>query len=187
MNVPNLITLARLFSVPVVVWLILDGDMLVAFWVILVAALSDAADGIIAKQFDSETVFGAFLDPIADKALLVSVYLTLGHQGYLETWLVIMVVFRDAVIVGGAILFHTVTLSLTMQPLLISKVNTFMQLILAIGVLGMEGFQVDDGVAIDIIVFIVVVTTVWSGVGYVVKWSQRATALESGGDAEKGL
>ncbi|MCH7865379.1 MAG: CDP-alcohol phosphatidyltransferase family protein [Proteobacteria bacterium] len=186
MNVPNLITLARLFSVPVVVWLILDGDMLVAFWVFLVAALSDAADGIIAKQFDSETVFGAFLDPIADKALLVSVYLTLGHQGYLETWLVIMVVFRDLVIVGGAILFHTVTLSLTMQPLLISKVNTFMQLVLAIIVLGMEGFKMVDGMAIDIIAYIVVVTTVWSGVGYVVKWSRRAAAMETAGDREKG-
>ena len=186
MNVPNLITLARLFSVPVVVWLILDGAMLAAFWVFLIAALSDAADGIIAKQFDSETVFGAFLDPVADKALLVSVYLTLGHQGHLETWLVIMVVFRDAVIVGGAILFHTVTLSLTMQPLLISKVNTFMQLILAIFVLGMKGFAVEDGVAIDIIAYIVVVTTVWSGVSYVVEWSRRATAMEAGGDREKG-
>ncbi len=186
MNVPNFLTLARLFSVPVVVWLILDGNMLVAFWVFLIAALSDAADGIIAKQFNSETVFGAFLDPIADKVLLVSVYLSLGHQGHLETWLVIMVVFRDAVIVGGAILFHTVTLSLTMQPLLISKVNTFMQLILAIVVLGREGFAVEDGVAIDIIAYIVVVTTVWSGVGYVVEWSQRATALESDGDAGKG-
>ena len=77
MNVPNFITLARLFSVPVVVWLILDGNMLVAFWVFLIAALSDAADGIIAKQFDSETVFGAFLDPIADKLLIASVLLIL--------------------------------------------------------------------------------------------------------------
>ena len=178
MNIPNLITLGRLFSVPVVVWLILSGDMLTAFWVFLIAALSDAADGIIAKHFDAETVFGAFLDPITDKALLVSAYLTLGHEGYIETWLVIMVVFRDAVIVGGALLFQTVTQSLTMQPLMISKVNTFMQLVLATAVIGFEGFALDNDGAIDILATIVAVTTLWSGTVYVIKWSQRATDME---------
>ena len=186
MNIPNLITLCRLAAVPLVIWLILDDDMMIAFWIFFFAALSDAAGGIIAKQFDMETVFGAFLDPIADKALLVGVYLTLGNEGLLPTWLVILVVFRDILIVGGALLFQTVTQSLTMQPLMISKVNTFLQLVLAIGVLFVEGFVVEDGPAIAFMGYIVAVTTVWSGVGYVVEWSQRATALESGGDVEKG-
>ena len=98
MNIPNLITLCRLAAVPLVIWLILDDDMMIAFWIFFAAALSDAADGIIAKHFDMETVFGAFLDPIADKALLVGVYLTLGNEGLLPTWLVILVVFRDILI-----------------------------------------------------------------------------------------
>ena len=187
MNVPNFITLARLFSVPVVVWLILDGNMLVAFWVFLIAALSDAADGIIAKQFDMETVFGAFLDPIADKALLVGVFLTLGHVGNLPTWLVILVVFRDILIVGGALLFQTVTQSLTMQPLMISKVNTFLQLVLAIGVLWTQAYGIEDGIVLDLMGYIVAVTTLWSGVLYVATWSRRATVMESAlGDQEPG-
>ena len=98
MNIPNLITLARLAAVPVIIWLILDNDMKIAFWVFFVAAISDAVDGFIAKHFNAETVFGTYLDPIADKALLVGVYLTLGNEGYLHTWLVILVVFRDLVL-----------------------------------------------------------------------------------------
>lgn len=178
MNVPNLITLARLGSVPVVVWLILSGSLMAAFWVFLAAALSDAADGIIAKRFNAETVFGAYLDPIADKALLVSVYVSLGQQEHLESWLVIMVVFRDAVIVGGALLFQTVTSSLTMRPLTISKVNTFMQLLLAAVVLAVDGYRLDDFGAVDLLAYAVAVTTVWSGGVYVIKWSQQAAAME---------
>ncbi len=178
MNVPNLITLARLVSVPVVVWLILAGNLVAAFWVFVAAALSDAADGIIAKRFHAETVFGAYLDPIADKALLVSVYVTLGHQGNLESWLVIMVVFRDAVIVGGALLFHTVTSSLQMQPLMISKVNTVMQLLLAAVVLAIDGYRLPDHGIVAALAWMVAATTAWSGGLYVIKWSQRAAALE---------
>ncbi len=179
MNIPNLITLCRLAAVPLVIWLILDDDMMIAFWVFFAAALSDAADGIIAKQFDMETVFGAFLDPIADKALLVGVYLTLGHVGILPTWLVILVVFRDILIVGGALLFQTVTQSLTMQPLMISKVNTVLQLALVIGVLWTQAYGIGDGIVLDLMGYIVAVTTFWSGVLYVVTWSNRAAVMES--------
>ncbi len=185
MNLPNLITLGRLFSVPVILWLILDGSMLAAFWVFFVAALSDAVDGIIAKYFDAETVFGAFLDPIADKALLVSVFLMLGHQGYIEAWLVIMVVFRDLVIIGGALLFQTVTQSLTMQPLIISKVNTFVQLVFAVIVLWVEAYGLDGGAAIGVIGYIVAVTTLWSGTAYVITWSNRAAVMEDTGNPEE--
>ncbi len=187
MNIPNLITLSRLASVPLIVWLILENDMMIAFWVFFAAALSDAADGIIAKHFGMETVFGAFLDPIADKALLVGVYLTLGHEGLLPTWLVILVVFRDMLIVGGALLFQTVTQSLTMQPLMISKVNTFLQLVLAIGVLWTGAYGIGDGIVLDLMGYIVAVTTLWSGVLYVATWSRRATVMESAlGDQEPG-
>jgi cardiolipin synthase len=178
MNIPNFITLARLASVPFLVWLILDGNLLIAFWVFLAAAVSDAVDGIIAKQFNSETVFGAFIDPIADKALLVGTYITLGHQGFLQTWLVILVVFRDIVIIGGALVFQTVTQSLTMRPLMISKVNTVVQLLLVIGVLFVEGFAIEDGPAIAFMGYIVAVTTVWSGTAYVITWGGMAQDME---------
>lgn len=177
MNIPNLISLARLAAVPVIIWLILDGDLKIAFWLFLAASLSDAVDGIVAKQFNMETVFGSYLDPIADKALLVGAYLTFGFEGYLKTWLVILVVFRDLIIVGGAILFHTVTQSLTMQPLMISKANTLFQLLLAIGVLWIEAYGIEDGLALEVMGYIVAATTLWSGTAYVLTWSHRATVM----------
>ena len=168
MNIPNTISLARLFAVPVIVWLILQQHLVAAFWLSLVAALSDAVDGIVAKHFQSETVLGGYLDPIADKTLLVCGYVTLGHEGYLPVWLVIMVVF------GGALLFQTITSTLNMQPLLISKVNTFCQLVMAVGVLGVAGFAVEDHGLSELMAYIVGTTTLASGGAYVVLWTRRA-------------
>jgi cardiolipin synthase len=178
MNLPNAITLARLAAVPIVIWLILVGNLKVAFWVFLVAAISDAIDGIIAKHFNSETIFGAFIDPIADKALLVGTYITLGHENFLPIWLVILVVFRDIVIVGGALIFHTVTHSLSMRPLMISKVNTFAQLILAIGVLFIFGYGIEGDKILKIAGYFVAFTTLSSGIAYVTTWSNLAAELE---------
>ncbi|MCP5368737.1 MAG: CDP-alcohol phosphatidyltransferase family protein [Hyphomicrobiales bacterium] len=179
-NVPNLITLARILSVPVAVWLVLTGHMLAAFWVFVAAGISDAMDGFIAKRFNAVTELGAYLDPLADKALLVSVYVTLGQQEYLATWLVILVVFRDVLIVAGALLFETLTHSLTMQPLMISKVNTAAQIVLAALVLGFNGFGIDDRMAVQVMVPVVAVTTLASGAAYVIKWSRQWALMEDG-------
>ncbi len=178
MNIPNLISLGRLLSVPVAVWLILEGKIQGAFWLFIAAGVSDAVDGFIAKRFNAETELGKFLDPIADKALLVSVFVTLGQVGLLQIWLVILVVFRDAVIVGGALLFETLTHSLTMEPLKISKVNTVAQIILAAVALGLNGFEVRDPGIVSFMAVVVAVTTVLSGLLYVVKWTGRAAAME---------
>ena len=161
-----MITLGRLLAVPVTVWLILNDFLLSAFWLFVIAGISDALDGFIAKHWDQVTEFGAYLDPIADKALLVSIYITLGVQGYLENWLVIMVVFRDAMIVGAVILFQTMVRSLQMDPLFISKVNTLAQIILAALVLGDLGFEVDTGLFMEMMIGIVAVTTMVSGLAY---------------------
>ena len=104
MNLPNAISLARLFSAPLVVWLILSDQTKVAFWVFLIAAVSDGVDGFIAKRRGMETVLGGFLDPIADKVLLVGAYAALGSNGILALWLVILVIFRDLLIVGGGVI-----------------------------------------------------------------------------------
>ena len=151
---------------PVTVWLILNDFLLAAFWLFVIAGISDALDGFIAKHWDQVTEFGAYLDPIADKALLVSIYITLGVQGYLENWLVIMVVFRDAMIVGAVILFQTMVRSLQMDPLFISKVNTLAQIILAALVLGDLGFEVETGLFMEMMIGIVAVTTMVSGMSY---------------------
>lgn len=182
-NVPNFITLGRLLAVPIAVGLILNGHLEAAFWVFVAAGISDAVDGYLAKRFDAESELGRFLDPLADKALLVSVYVSLGQAGYLPTWLVILVVFRDVLIIGGAILLQTLSLPFNMTPVLISKINTAAQIVLAAFVLGVLGFEIDGPwrVASDVLVYVVAVTTFASGAVYLVRWAGRVAAV---GDAE---
>jgi cardiolipin synthase len=104
----------------------------------------------------------------------------LAQADFLAIWLAIMVVFRDAVIVGGAILFHTLSHSLTMRPLRISKVNTAAQIILAAAVLGVNGFEVEGELLIEVLVYVVAATTLLSGGMYVARWSRAAALLENG-------
>ncbi len=183
MNLPNLISLARLLSVPLLVWALLAGELKLAFWIFIAAGVSDAVDGYVAKRLHVTSELGGYLDPLADKALLVSVYVTLGYQGYLPTWLVILVVFRDLMIIGGALLFQTLTHSLKMQPLLISKINTLAQIVLAAVVLGMAAFVLAGSAAAGsdlywALVYLVAVTTLLSGAGYLVRWGRKAGNME---------
>src|SRR6476646_8577465 len=128
LNLPNLISLGRLLLVPLAISLILDGRYRAAFWVLVIAGVSDALDGFIAKRFNRRTRLGALLDPVADKVLLVSVYVTLGIAGQLWAWLVVLVVFRDVRIVGGFLLVQAIAAPpRPLQPLFISKVNTGVQ------------------------------------------------------------
>jgi cardiolipin synthase len=177
-NLPNVISLARLCSVPVIIWLIINDRMAAAFWLVLAAGISDAVDGAIAKQFDMETVLGKYLDPIADKALLICTYIALGHQEYVPQWLVIGVVFRDVLIIGGAMSYHIMTDALTMHPIMISKINTAAQLVLAVEILASEGLGFDlDGYR-SMMIIAVAITTFLSGASYIVIWTRKASAGE---------
>ena len=181
MNVPNFITLARLFVVPVIIWLIINNDLWLAFCLTVLAAISDAIDGIIAKHFNCVTKLGTFLDPVADKTLLVCLFIVLGQQGYITTWIVMLVVFRDLLIIGGALMFHTITHSLEMAPLKISKINTVAQFCFVVGVLGVEGYGIDVNGAQLILQYIVMITTTLSGVAYVYLWSRKVSEFEAQG------
>ena len=179
-NIPNLISLVRLLCVPLTVWLIINSQVLAAFWVFVFASISDALDGFIAKRFDLQTELGAYLDPIADKALLVSVFITLGQAGYLYSWLVLLVVFRDSLILVGAFLYHLIHQNLTIKPLLISKMNTAAQFVLVTLVLGLHGYSIVNSVIIEMMVYVVAVTTLMSGAAYVGIWGMRAANMEPG-------
>ncbi|MCH7711540.1 MAG: CDP-alcohol phosphatidyltransferase family protein [Proteobacteria bacterium] len=185
MSLPNLISLARLLSVPLLVWAILAAKMELAFWLFIAAGISDAVDGFIAKHFGATSALGKYLDPLADKALLVSVYVTLGHTGYLPTWLVILVVFREVIIIGGAILILMLTVSAKIETLLISKVNTAAQILLAAVVLAIAAMELKEGelplMQIYIawgLTYLVAGTTFFSGAGYIVKWGRKADSME---------
>lgn len=178
MNLPNLISLARLLSVPVVVWAMLADEMALAFWLFIAAGISDAVDGFLAKRTGNQTVVGGFLDPLADKVLLVSVFITLAKVGHLPLWIIILVVSRDLLIVGGAILFHTMTHALKPEPLMVSKLNTAAQIVLAAVTLGELAMGADWHLAITLLIWTVAVTTLASGGSYIVQWSRRVSTME---------
>lgn len=172
LNLPNLITLARLLCVPFAVWLIVDGSYGAAFWVCVGAGVSDALDGYIAKRFDRRTRLGALLDPVADKALLAGVYLSLGVAGVLPAWLVVLVVLRDSLIVAGFLSIHATAAPKQVQPLFISKINTAVQIALVVFVLARLGLGADGGVVMAVLIAAAGVTTVWSGMSYLLRWAR---------------
>jgi len=180
-NLPNLITFGRLLSVPVAVYLIMQSAHLAAFVLFVLAGVSDALDGYLAKHNNQTTQLGAILDPMADKTLLVGVYVTLGLQGNLPNWLVVLVVFRDLLIVGGVIILFLVRLEVKMRPLIISKINTAAQLALAAIVLAELGFRLDIGELVKTAIYVVGATTVISGASYMVSWTRQMAGVEEDG------
>lgn len=171
-HVPNLLTLARLLSVPVTVWLMATGRMGAAFWLFVAAGVTDAVDGAIARLFDARSRLGQWLDPLADKVLLVSIYVVLGVSGALPLWLAVLVVLRDVLIVLYAVVY---ALAGWMQgsPILISKINTAAQIILAAVVLARLGQGWGGVMLTDAFVTVVAVTTIASGTAYLVAASRR--------------
>lgn len=141
MTLPNFITIGRLFLVPVIVWLLYQSLYPAAFFVFVLAGISDAVDGFLAKQFDLGSELGAYLDPIADKALLVSIYVVLGIIEHLPSWIVIIVVSRDVAIVGAVILSWLMNRPIKIEPNMVSKANTVMQILLVVGLLAALGFS----------------------------------------------
>jgi cardiolipin synthase (CMP-forming) len=180
-NLPNLITLGRLLTVPITVYLMMQSAYLAAFILFLLAGASDALDGYLAKRNNQTTELGAILDPLADKALLVGVYVTLGLQGNLPNWLVVLVVFRDVLIIGGVIVLFLVRLEVRMRPLIISKINTATQIGLAAIVLAELGLTLNIMGLVEAIVYLAGFTTVISGASYMVSWSRQMAGIEDDG------
>ena len=173
MSIPNLITLGRILLVPIVVWTIASGAMWIAFVLFVTAGVSDAVDGFLAKRFHMTTVLGAYLDPLADKALIVSIYLTLGINGEIPRWLVILVVSRDILIVGGIMLSWLMGNPLKIKPLLVSKLNTVAQIVFACVVLGSLGFDLHVAMLKSILMGLVAALTLLSIAAYLVQWMRH--------------
>jgi cardiolipin synthase len=168
-GVPNAITGARLLVVPIIVWLILQSFYTTAFWLFVVAAISDGIDGAIARSFRARTKLGGFLDPAADKALLVAVFIALSAADLVPDWLVYLIVGRDILIVSGVAALTLMKERLAMQPLAISKLNTFVQLTGAALVLAVNGPVFGNQDWIDPAVWVIAATTSLSLVLYVAR------------------
>jgi cardiolipin synthase len=185
-NIANLVTLLRLLLAPVVIWLLLDGRPGAAFALFVFAGITDAVDGMIAKRFGQETELGAYLDPVADKVLLVSIFVTLGILQALPVWLVLLAVSRDALIVGGVLLSYTLGEPIVMNPLQISKANTVVQIGLVAAVLAHMAFAgpLDTLVTqlIDYAVWLTAATTAGSGGAYIYTWIKTMNASSEARD-----
>jgi cardiolipin synthase (CMP-forming) len=172
-NLPNTITIGRFLLVPVVVWAIGSGQMLFAFWLFVAAAVSDSVDGFLAKSLGMTSDFGAYLDPLADKAMLMSIYVSLSIAGLLPLWVVIAVVSRDVMILGAIVVSWLVERPLEIHPLLVSKLNTGAQFVLAALVLATNAFGFDSGYAYPTALAAVGVLTGLSAAAYLVAWMRH--------------
>jgi cardiolipin synthase (CMP-forming) len=170
MNVPNSITIARILLVPLIVWLIISGEFTLAFAGFLAAGIGDGVDGFLARQLNQRTDLGSYLDPIADKALLVSIYISLGLLKILPDWLVILVVSRDVLIVGAVVLAWVLAKPMAMKPSWLSKVNTAAQIVLAVTVLGSEALRLQLGQIMPLGYAAVGLLTFFSGALYMQTW-----------------
>ncbi len=177
-TLPNTITMLRFCSVPFVLYLLLLGYYEAAFWVFLAAGVSDAVDGLLARVLNARSSFGAYADPLADKALLIVSSITLAWLELLPLWLVFLLVFRDLLIIGGAIVFQALSQTLTMQPLLISKLNTAAQITLVAAVMAQAADFILLGGLEPTLIYLVAATTFLSGGAYVIVWLRKAMALE---------
>lgn len=170
LSIPNLITLGRLILVPVIVWLMLAGHTTAAFASFVVAGVSDAADGYLAKHYNMETELGAYLDPLADKMLIVCIFVTLGIGGALPVWLVIAVVSRDVLIVMAVILSWLLGQPVKIAPFIVSKANTAAQIVLASVVLADEAFGLQLAIIRTMFIWVTAALTFASLATYLDSW-----------------
>ncbi len=179
MSIPNLITLGRVILVPVVFWLLVTNQMTAAFLVFVIAGISDAVDGFLAKRFDWATELGAYLDPLADKLLIVCIFIALGVREELPSWLVIAVVSRDVLIVTGIVLSWFMGHPVEIKPLALSKANTLSQIVLAAVVLADEAFTLNlDSVRL-VLVWLTAALTLGSLVAYLDAWLRHMSGHEA--------
>ena len=179
MSIPNIITLGRILLVPVIVWAIASNQMAIAFAIFIVAGVSDAVDGFLAKRFNMASELGALLDPLADKALLVSIYIALGTWGAVPRWIVILVVSRDIMIVAAVIVSWLVGKPIPMKPLMVSKLNTVAQVSFAALVLAALGFGFKSTPYDLILMGFVTVFTLVSVSLYLVEWVRHMSTVET--------
>jgi cardiolipin synthase len=183
-QIPNLITLIRiLLIVPIAVSLV-HAQLDTTLALFAIAAASDALDGFLAKRFGWQSVLGSILDPIADKALLATVFVTLAVLGLVPLWLMAAALARDVIIVAGAAAYRLLIGPLTAQPSLVSKLNTLAQAAFVLCVVARAAFSQPPSWVETGLGALVFATTIVSGIDYVMTYGRRAAAARGRGGAQ---
>jgi cardiolipin synthase (CMP-forming) len=170
MNIPNILSLLRIILVPVIVIFLMEGSYLKALIVFSLSGLTDGMDGFLARILKQQTKLGAYLDPIADKALLTSSFLTLAIMGILPGWLTVIVISRDCIILLGIAILTIMSISFEIHPVFISKVTTMLQLLTVFMVLMLKGLASGiDYSWIYMLYWVTALFTILSGLAYLVR------------------
>jgi cardiolipin synthase len=173
-DIPNIISILRLAAVAPIVYLLMDHAFGWALLLFAVAGISDGVDGWLAKRYQWQTPLGGLLDPIADKILLVCAFLVLGALDLIPIWLVAAAVLRDLIILSGALLYHYGIEAVEAEPLVSSKLNTVVQILLVVAVITNAGPLPLPDVLIDLLIWSCLLTVLASGSQYVWIWGRRA-------------
>lgn len=176
-QIPNLITAVRILLIVPITIALVHEQLLTTLLLIGIAAVSDAADGFLAKQFGWQTELGALLDPVADKLLLATVFVTLASLGGVPIWLMAAAVGRDVVIVMGALAYRRWIGNIRMEPSAVSKINTLCQLAFVGCVVARQKFSVPPAWLITLLGALVLLTVVISGLDYVITFARRAISI----------
>ena len=169
-SLPNILTIARILLVPFTIWALVQGYNMAALVAFLVAGITDGLDGYLARRFRLQTELGAYLDPLADKALVVGVFVTLALLHVLPQWLAILVVSRDVLIVGAVLLSRYLEKPLDIRPAMISKVNTFAQIAFIVVSLASLALALDLEALLAVAAGVVAALTVASFAVYMKLW-----------------
>jgi len=177
-QIPNLICVLRMALVwPIVAALVTDRYVL-ALVLVAVAGFSDGLDGFLAKRFDWRSRLGGLLDPLADKLLLVSTFVTLTSMALVPVWLTAVVIIRDFVIVSGGLIYQAVVAPVHPEPSRASKLNTGAQIFFICAVIGNRGFGLPAAEVLIPSGAAVLVTATVSGLDYVVRWSGKVARAQ---------
>lgn len=185
MNIPNFLTVFRIVLVPVIVILLIQGEYTKALVCFIIAGVTDGLDGMLARLLNQTTVIGSYLDPLADKVLLISMYATLAIIGVVPGWLSVIVISRDCIILGGILVLTLMSVSLEIRPSFVSKINTTLQLVAIFFALIMKVYVEGDHFR-DVLIFVYWLTagfTVISGADYLLKGIKLIN--RGGGNREK--
>ncbi len=176
-QIPNVISSIRILLVAPIAMALAHHQLSTTIALFGIAALSDAADGFLAKRYGWQSELGAVLDPAADKLLLATVFITLAYMKLVPLWLMAAAVARDAIIVLGALIYRFWFGPLNVRPSIVSKFNTLCQAAFILAVVGREEFAVPPAWTVTLLGALVFVTVSVSGLDYVLIYGRRALGL----------
>jgi len=174
LNLPNLLTTLRILAAPLLAYALLRGNFAFAFYLFILAALTDALDGWIARHFKLMTHYGAVMDPLADKLITLVCVVLLTWLGMVPLWLTLAMVVRDTVIVSGAFAYHRLFGEVEIHPTWLGKLHTALAFTLFAGALANAANFVDVSEWLDAFFLLALATTLGSLVQYVVLWGRKA-------------